>query len=404
MQVRDPELNRLFSEALRFLAFGRCFSENFIFRGLVRLFLFSFFQTDLSFASESQSSSRSLSQADACNKVLTTIGALKGERASASDLDYSVDYEWLQPPVPKGFWNEEANQKAYMKWLGEKLGYTKPEDWFGLTQKLIEANSGVTLLNKKFKGSPAEMVMALADQAPEGGWRPWLFGGVPKGFWDEEANQKAYMKWLGEKLGYTKPEDWFGLTKNLIKANRGGWLLGHKFQGSPAEIVMSVLADQAPEGGWKKDQFYDTSKMEGRMRQILSRWFDGLFKPSFNNRKTHGLKFKDSGRGMEADVLFDELKLAIEYHGRQHYAAADNWGGREAFEKTQKRDQEKREAFKREGYVYIEIAHFDWIDGSEETLKSLILKQLKEFEANTDFEVKDQAWFIQEALHRITIN
>jgi hypothetical protein len=144
--------------------------------------------------------------------------------------------------------------------------------------------------------------------------------------------------------------------------------------------------------------------MERLMGDFLVRWFKGFFEPSFNDRKTHRLKFEDTNRGMEADVLFEELKFAIEYHGRQHYEAIEKWGGQKAFEEIQKRDQEKREAFKNAGYIYIEIPHYEWAGGDEVALKNLILEQLKEFEASSDPEVKAQAWFIKEVLQNITIN
>ena len=407
MEIRDPEFSRFFSEALKLLATRRLFCGEFIFRGFVRVFLFSFlsfcflslsfFQTDFSFASESQSSSRSLSPGGPCNKVLIKVGARKGKQPSASDLDNSVEYPWLGEKKLQGYWNKKENQKAYMKWLGEELGYTKPEDWYGLTGDVIRANSGGGLV-QKLGGSPADMVKALVDQAPEGGWRPWLFGGAR--IWADEANQKDYMKWLGEKLGLSKPEDWYKLTGELIEENSGGLL--KKFRGSPAEMVMTILKNQAPEDGWVKAKFNDPNKMEGHMRDILTKWFGGLDSSVSNNdRKTHGLTFGDSNRGMEADVLFEELKFAIEYHGEQHYEAGDWFGGQEVFEKIQKRDQEKRKAFKKAGYIYIEIPHFKWKGGRPQILKELILSQLEGYQESSDSEVKQRAFKIREALENV---
>ncbi len=288
--------------------------------------------------------------------------------------------------VPDSFWDIPENQKAYMKWLVEKLGFRKPEDWYELTGKMIRANSGDGLLTTKFDGSVSGMVGALVE-APEGGWLPWLLRGVPSSFWDDEANQKAYMEWLGEKLGYTKPEDWYLLTQDLIQENSGNGLLQQKFIGSPSEMVKALV--EAPEGGWKLENFFaDLGKMEGRMRDILSRWLNELEKPSFDERKTHGLKFKESGRGIGVGILFQELSFALEYQGHQHFQAIESFGGQGFLERAQKRDQEKREAFKNAGYIYIEIPHFKWTGGSEAALKNVILEQLQEYEASSDAEVK----------------
>ncbi|MGA0164780.1 MAG: HEAT repeat domain-containing protein, partial [Bdellovibrionota bacterium] len=91
----------------------------------------------------------------------------------------------------------KKRQKFLMAKLGERFNYNKPEDWYQLSKREVQSVVGSGILNQ-YNGSVAEMVMALVE-APEGGWVPWKFSQVSKGFWDDEANQKAYMKWLGEK-------------------------------------------------------------------------------------------------------------------------------------------------------------------------------------------------------------
>ena len=299
---------------------------------------------------------------------------------------------WGFSRVSDGFWDIEENQKKYMKWLGEKLGYTEAEDWYGLTHKLIHENAGGGLL-QKFNGSVSEMVMALAE-APEGGWKPWEFSQVPMGFWDDKENQKKYMKWLGEKLGFRKPEDWYGLTHKLIHENGGGGLL-QKFNGSVSEMILAL--EEAPEGGWVREKFGRSTQPEALMLESLAKWFRDFRTESAS--VSHGLKWH-TGVSMKADVLLQELKFAIEYHNNQHFQAIESFGGQEALEMIQKRDQEKREAFKKAGYIYIEIPHFKWAGGSEAALKNLILEQLQEYEASSDAEVKARAARIREILSR----
>jgi len=38
---------------------------------------------------------------------------------------------------------------------------------------------------------------------------PWLFEKVPQRFWADKANQRRYIDWLGRRLGYTSPQDWY---------------------------------------------------------------------------------------------------------------------------------------------------------------------------------------------------
>jgi len=44
---------------------------------------------------------------------------------------------------------------------------------------------------------------------PSKEWLPWKFQGMVKNFWGDKANQRKYLEWLGNRLGYTSPDDWF---------------------------------------------------------------------------------------------------------------------------------------------------------------------------------------------------
>jgi len=59
------------------------------------------------------------------------------------------DYEWLEwklGVVSRNFWQDKENHKLYADWLGKKLGYTEPEHWYNITQKIINNNNGGGLL------------------------------------------------------------------------------------------------------------------------------------------------------------------------------------------------------------------------------------------------------------------
>ena len=59
----------------------------------------------------------------------------------------------------KGFWKHQNNQRAYMDWLGKKLGFSKMEDWYNITRKDFRENNGVTLLNL-YQNSPQKIIQA----------------------------------------------------------------------------------------------------------------------------------------------------------------------------------------------------------------------------------------------------
>lgn len=56
----------------------------------------------------------------------------------------------------------------------------------------------------------------------------------------------------------------------------------------------------------------------------------------------HKKMIHSSGHPMELDIYIEDLKLAFEYQGEQHYRPKYNMGGN--FEAQKTRDQEKKEA------------------------------------------------------------
>ena len=58
---------------------------------------------------------------------------------------------------------------------------------------------------------------------------------------------------------------------------------------------------------------------------------------------------------LELDCFNEDLKLAFEYQGTQHYKPVRRWGGKKAFEKQQYRDEIKRQKCKELGIRLIEV-------------------------------------------------
>lgn len=55
------------------------------------------------------------------------------------------------------------------------------------------------------------------------------------------------------------------------------------------------------------------------------------------------------------DVYFPDRRVALEYQGEQHDRPVEFFGGEEAFERTQKRDRQKRNACRRKGVEIIYV-------------------------------------------------
>jgi hypothetical protein len=62
---------------------------------------------------------------------------------------------------------------------------------------------------------------------------------------------------------------------------------------------------------------------------------------------------------MHLDIWIPDLKIAIEYHGLQHFEEMKHFGGAESLEATKKRDALKRSACAREGVRLFEVLSLD---------------------------------------------
>ncbi|MGH7962887.1 MAG: hypothetical protein ACRERD_13830 [Candidatus Binatia bacterium] len=156
--------------------------------------------------------------------------------------DYLPQYdwkEWLFVSAPQRFWQNPANRRRYLDWLGKQLGFRRVEDWYRISCEDFAKWHGAGLLANT-GDSP---VAALKEYRPQYEWLEWRFSGVPKGFWDDPANHRRYLDWLGKQLGFRRPEDWSQLTRNHLRQWHGSRLLD-KFR-TPSRIVKEYLAPRA---------------------------------------------------------------------------------------------------------------------------------------------------------------
>lgn len=151
---------------------------------------------------------------------------------------------WLSGRVPNGYWRLRSNRLKYLHWLGDRLGFATRSDWYGLTRQSFSKNAGGGLLATIYKDSP---LAALRDLHPNYDWKPWLMASTPQRYWRNKSNRIKYLHWLGKKLGFTKPEDWYGLSGTHFKEYAGGGLLHNIYRGS----VLPALRELHPNYDWK---------------------------------------------------------------------------------------------------------------------------------------------------------
>ncbi len=286
---------------------------------------------------------------------------------SVAVREYFPEYdwkEWLFDNAPNNFWDEPENSRRYMQWLGEKLGFKKPEDWYKITGKDFHSNNGGGLLASYYQDSPSA---AVIEYFPEYEWREWFFETVPQNFWKKPKNRHRYMTWLGEKLGFRKPEDWYRITAKDFHSNNGGGLLASYYQDSPSLAVMAYISDY----DWQPEKFSYRKKRQKRLYRIVKRIFSSYdVKWDFKHPQ---MRFVRTDYRMELDIFIPALNLAFEYQGEQHSLPVEIWGGLPALEECQRRDKEKRKACKEHGITLIEV-HYSW-DGRENTAIEMLTHQ-----------------------------
>ena len=79
---------------------------------------------------------------------------------------------WLDGPVPSGYWDRLEHRRLYVRWLGQKLGFRKQEDWYRISTDDFKRNSGGGVLLQHWNSSA---IGAVKECFPDYDWKDWLF-------------------------------------------------------------------------------------------------------------------------------------------------------------------------------------------------------------------------------------
>ena len=171
---------------------------------------------------------------------------------------------WLEGTVPRGYWDRVEHRRLYVRWLGEKLGFRKREDWYRITTNDFKQNQGNGILRLHWNSSA---IGAVKECFPEYDWKDWLFRITPRRFWQNPENHRQYMKWLGQELGIRRPSGWYSVTNQDFRDNKGGAFL-ICYDSTVSAAIMSHL----PNYDWKEWMFSKTPKGFWRKRVNRKRY------------------------------------------------------------------------------------------------------------------------------------
>jgi hypothetical protein len=181
--------------------------------------------------------------------------AVEGVKQCFPDYQW---HDWLFLCAPRAFWHNPENHRRYMRWLGEQLGFRRPEDWYRVTIQDFLDHCGGSFLGF-YKNALSSAVKAYL---PDYDWKEWMFYPTPGGFWDVRENRLRYMRWLGEKLGCSGPEDWYGVLQGDFEANYGNGCM-KRYGCCPTTAVMDLFPDypwlewrfaRVPAGFWDQPE------------------------------------------------------------------------------------------------------------------------------------------------------
>ena len=216
--------------------------------------------------------------------------------------------EWLFPQVPTNFWYDPANRHRYMKWLGKRLGFRKTTDWYGLSQEQLRGNHAGMLL--EILVSPMNFV---TDYLPSHDWKPWLFNGVPYGFWEDVKNRRQYVRWLGEQLGIKNKTDWYQVGVRDFYNHRGGGTLIQRLGGH----VIFAVKELFPKYDWLEWRFEQVPNGFWNQKKNRIRYLTWLGK-QLNFRKPedwYRLRVRDieehNGRTLLSGFYHDSFRSAV---------------------------------------------------------------------------------------------
>ena len=113
------------------------------------------------------------------------------------------------------------------------------------------------------------------------------------------------------------------------------------------------------------------SKGETECRKVMQ----NIFKKSFTNSRPNYLNNDVTGQNLELDVFNSELKLAVEYNGKQHYEYVPFFHAtKDAYYNQKYRDKMKRDMCKDLNIKLIEVPYTVKIEDIENYLRKELRK------------------------------
>lgn len=123
---------------------------------------------------------------------------------------------------PRHYWDDFANQRAFMDGIAQKYQIDTPKNWKKVTKNQIKQEGGSRLLSK-YK-SFERLLKAIY---PEFDWESKELQRKRKGssYWSTVENQRLFLEKLAQQLNVKSPKDWLKVPRKCIIENGGSRLI-----------------------------------------------------------------------------------------------------------------------------------------------------------------------------------
>ena len=107
---------------------------------------------------------------------------------------------------------------------------------------------------------------------------------------------------------------------------------------------------------WSPDEFMNLPKIKQK-EEMCRNIFEVIYGVPFPNVRPDFLKNPETGRNLELDGYNEELGIAFEYQGPQHYTERNPWNKDQSMVPQFRRDEFKKEVCRRVGIYLIRIPY-----------------------------------------------
>eukprot|EP01127_Copromyxa_protea_P022675 TRINITY_DN8275_c0_g1_i1.p1 TRINITY_DN8275_c0_g1~~TRINITY_DN8275_c0_g1_i1.p1 ORF type:complete len:373 (-),score=48.76 TRINITY_DN8275_c0_g1_i1:19-1137(-) len=194
---------------------------------------------------------------------------------------------------------------------------------------------------------------------PNEDWIPGLFNKSPRLSWADPESTRKFLEYIAKELYIKKPEDWYRISVNQLKAIGAKGMLNHFGR------LYDALRLAYPTYQWDSQMFLTRHK-KSRQRWLMN-LASQILPDSSELQESFYHPLLQSDTSMELDVWAPHLNLGLEYQGEHHYSNLDF---RENVCVYAERDRMKAKKCAELGITLIYVPY--WWDDTRESLQEII--------------------------------